>query len=280
MSNVLLHAAAAAILFLVLRSMTGRLWPSALVAALFAIHPLRVESVAWVAGRKDVLSGLFFMLALGAYVQYVRHSFSLARYAAVVGTFALGLMSKPIMMTLPAVLLLLDGWPLGRMTSGGDGLPFRDPSEAFLRWLPMRRKRGTVRRGRYDSCHRRREQSAVAARRPGPGEDSALGAGRRLRLAVHDVRKDDRNRVSRRPRAHRVADSQRPGCLSDLPGADRLSRASDPFVSSPGSQPSALENRRRRRAVVRHLRWGIGILAAMSVFAHRLAVVRRNVGAG
>ena len=82
------------------------------------------------------------MLTLGAYVQYVRHSFSLARYAAVVGTFALGLMSKPIMMTLPAVLLLLDGWPLGRMTSGGDGLPFRDPSEAFLRWLPDGRKGG------------------------------------------------------------------------------------------------------------------------------------------
>ena len=75
---MLLHAATAILLFLVLRAMTGDLWPSAFVAAVFAIHPLRVESVAWVAERKDVLSGLFFMLTLGAYVGYVRRPFSLA----------------------------------------------------------------------------------------------------------------------------------------------------------------------------------------------------------
>ena len=117
--------------------MTGRLWPSALVAALFAIHPLRVESVAWVTERKDVLSGLFFMLTLGAYVNYVRHPFSFARYAAVIVFFALGLMSKSIMVTLPAVLLLLDCWPLGRMTDRWRTVPtFRDPSGAFSRWMP------------------------------------------------------------------------------------------------------------------------------------------------
>ena len=71
LTNLLLHAATAILLFLVLRQMTGALWPSAFVAAVFAIHPLRVESVAWVAERKDVLSGLFFMLTLGAYVRYV-----------------------------------------------------------------------------------------------------------------------------------------------------------------------------------------------------------------
>ena len=70
--NVALHAITAALLFLLLRQMTGRVWPSALVAALFAVHPLRVESVAWIAERKDVLSGLFFVLTLGAYVRYVR----------------------------------------------------------------------------------------------------------------------------------------------------------------------------------------------------------------
>ena len=115
LTNVLLHAATAILLFLVLRRMTGDLWPSAFVAAVFAIHPLRVESVAWVAERKDVLSGLFFMLTLWAYVGYVRRPFSLVRYLAVMALFALGLMAKPMLVTLPFVLLLLDYWPLGRM---------------------------------------------------------------------------------------------------------------------------------------------------------------------
>ena len=114
LTNVLLHAASAVTLFLVLWRMTGGLWPSALVAALFALHPLHVESVAWVAERRDVLSGLFFMLTLGAYGEYVRHPRSLGRYLAVVGFFALGLMAKPMLVTLPPLLLLLDFWPLGR----------------------------------------------------------------------------------------------------------------------------------------------------------------------
>ena len=87
------------------------------MAALFAIHPLRVESVAWVAERKDVLSGLFFMLTLWAYVGYVRRPFSLVRYLIVAVLFALGLMAKPMLVTLPLVLLLLDYWPLGRLGS-------------------------------------------------------------------------------------------------------------------------------------------------------------------
>ena len=119
----LLHAVTAIVLFLVLWRMTDELWPSAIVAGLFAIHPLRVESVAWVAERKDVLSGLFFMLTLAAYLGYVRHPFSLARYLAVVLLFALGLMAKPMLVTLPFVLLLLDYWPLGRF--GGDCPHFR-----------------------------------------------------------------------------------------------------------------------------------------------------------
>jgi tetratricopeptide (TPR) repeat protein len=112
--NVAIHAAAAVALFLVLQSMTGALWRCAFVAALFALHPLRVESVAWVAERKDVLSGLFFMLTVGAYVRYVRGPFSMFRYLAVLFVFALALMSKPMVATLPLVLLLLDYWPLGR----------------------------------------------------------------------------------------------------------------------------------------------------------------------
>ncbi len=114
-TNVLLHAAAAILLFQVLRRMTGNLWPAAFAAAVFAIHPLRAESVAWVSERKDVLSGLFFMLTLAAYLGYVRHPFSIVRYAVLLLTFALGLMSKPMLVTLPFVLLLLDYWPLGRM---------------------------------------------------------------------------------------------------------------------------------------------------------------------
>jgi Flp pilus assembly protein TadD len=112
-TNVLLHTTAVLLLFSVLRGMTGALWRSAFVAAVFAIHPLRAESVAWVAERKDVLSAVFFMLTLGAYVYYVRQP-SLKRYLFVLLFFALGLMSKPMLVTLPLLLLLLDYWPLAR----------------------------------------------------------------------------------------------------------------------------------------------------------------------
>ena len=113
-TNVLLHTASAILLFLVLRQMTGALWRSAFVAALFAIHPLRVESVAWVAERKDVLGAFFFMLTLGAYARYVRQPNSLARYLMVAAAFVLALLSKPTVVTLPFALLLLDYWPLQR----------------------------------------------------------------------------------------------------------------------------------------------------------------------
>ncbi|HVV71040.1 MAG TPA: tetratricopeptide repeat protein, partial [Verrucomicrobiae bacterium] len=122
LDNVLLHAAAAILLFLVLRGMTGAQWRSAFVAALFAIHPLRAESVAWVAERKDVLSGVFFMLTLGIYVRYARGPRSPARFAPVAALFAIGLMCKGMLVTLPFVLLLLDWWPLCRLrVETGDG---------------------------------------------------------------------------------------------------------------------------------------------------------------
>jgi tetratricopeptide (TPR) repeat protein len=114
LTAVLLHAANTILLFLVLRSMTGDLWPAAFVAALFGIHPLHVESVAWVAERKDVLSTLFFMLSLAAYVGYARRPFSIFRYLLVTLLFALGLMAKAMLVTLPLVFLLLDYWPLAR----------------------------------------------------------------------------------------------------------------------------------------------------------------------
>jgi len=114
LTSLLLHLAAVWLLFEVLRRMTGYLWRSAAVAALFAIHPLHVESVAWVAERKDVLSGLFFVLTLGAYLRFTRRR-TAGAYAAVVLLFALGLLSKSMLVTLPCVLLLLDVWPLGRL---------------------------------------------------------------------------------------------------------------------------------------------------------------------
>ncbi|HEU0210102.1 MAG TPA: tetratricopeptide repeat protein [Candidatus Udaeobacter sp.] len=113
LTNVLLHIASAFLLFLALKQMTGALWRSAAVAAFFAIHPQRVESVAWISERKDVLSGLFFMATILAYVRYTARP-SLGRYAVVVILFALGLMSKSMLVTLPLVLLVLDYWPLAR----------------------------------------------------------------------------------------------------------------------------------------------------------------------
>ena len=117
LTNVLLHTATTILLFLILRRMTGALWRSAFVAAAFAIHPIHVESVAWVSERKDVLSGLFFVLTLGAYVRYARLPWSPHRYLMVVLMYVLGLMSKPMLVTLPFVLMLLDYWPLGRLTT-------------------------------------------------------------------------------------------------------------------------------------------------------------------
>ena len=112
-ANVALHNIAAVLLFLVFRAMTGSSWRCAFVAAIFAIHPMRVESVAWIAERKDVLSGVFFMLTLGAYVRYARVP-SLSRYVTMSILLACGLMSKATFVTVPLVLLLLDYWPLQR----------------------------------------------------------------------------------------------------------------------------------------------------------------------
>jgi protein O-mannosyl-transferase len=116
-TSALLHLANTLLLFALLRQMTGATWRSGLVAALFAVHPLHVESVAWVAERKDVLSTFFWMLTLAAYVWYVRRP-GWRRYLAVAGAFSLGLMAKPMIVTLPVVLLLLDVWPLGRWPAG------------------------------------------------------------------------------------------------------------------------------------------------------------------
>ena len=134
-TNVLLHMATALLLFLLLRRMTGALWRSAFVAAVFAIHPLRAESVAWVAERKDVLSGLFFMLTIWAYVRYTRRP-SAGGYGLLLFLLAFGLMSKPMLVTLPFVLVLLDYWPLNRMGTGPSAPNF-PARKLILEKLPL-----------------------------------------------------------------------------------------------------------------------------------------------
>ena len=114
LTNLIFHIANTLLLFVVLKQMTGAIWPSAFVAALFALHPLHVESVAWVAERKDVLSTFFWILTMWAYVRYVRRP-KIVSYLLVVVFFVLGLISKPMLVTLPFVLLLLDYWPLDRL---------------------------------------------------------------------------------------------------------------------------------------------------------------------
>ena len=117
LTSLLLHLVNTLLLFLVLERMTGKLLASSFVAALFALHPLHVESVAWIAERKDVLSALFWMLTLWTYVRYTERR-TINRYLAVLFFFALGLLSKPMLVTLPCVMLLLDYWPLGRLHVG------------------------------------------------------------------------------------------------------------------------------------------------------------------
>jgi len=125
LTSLLLHLANTVLLFLVLKRMTGAVWPSAFVAAVFGLHPLQVESVAWLAERKNVLSGFFSILTIGAYVRYAERP-GINRLLLVVLVFGLCIMTKPMVVTLPFVLLLLDYWPLGRLKPG------RQPKEEDL----------------------------------------------------------------------------------------------------------------------------------------------------
>jgi len=148
--NVALHAAAAVCLFAAFVKLTGAPGRSLVAAAVFAVHPLRVESVAWITERKDVLSGLFLATTLLAYGWYVEKPTSRGRYAALLLSFAAGLLSKGILVTLPVALLILDWWPLRRVTTAGplglagvgggrgDGdLPRRTPLELVVEKLPL-----------------------------------------------------------------------------------------------------------------------------------------------
>jgi len=131
LTNVLLLVADVVLLFLFLAGATGQMWPSAAVAALFAVHPMNVEDVAWVAERKAVLSVFFMLWALIAYNWYTRRP-GLARYVLVAALFGLALMSKAMIVTLPFAMLLLDYWPLNRAAAIEHGEPARSPWRAFF----------------------------------------------------------------------------------------------------------------------------------------------------
>ncbi|NOS72139.1 MAG: tetratricopeptide repeat protein [Verrucomicrobia bacterium] len=146
LTNVLLHVANTVLLFLVLNRMTGAVWRSAFVAALFGWHPSHVESVAWVAERKDVLSAFFWVLTLGAYARYVEQirvpspkstASKVVWYGVTLALFTLGLMSKPMMVTLPFVLLLLDYWPLQRLQLKAQGSKFKTLSSLIREKTPF-----------------------------------------------------------------------------------------------------------------------------------------------
>jgi hypothetical protein len=140
-TNVALHAASAVLLFLALLRGSGALGCSAFVGAVFAVHPLHVESVAWISERKDTLSGFFFALSLLAWVHYAKRP-GVLRYLAVVSSAALGLMAKPMLVTLPFVLLLLDAWPLERLR-GQTGAPIARASRSAA-LEPARLRRALV----------------------------------------------------------------------------------------------------------------------------------------
>lgn len=180
LDSVMIHALNAAVLFLVLRWATKRVGPSLLVAALFALHPINVESVAWVAERKNVLSTLFFLLAIAAYVRYARKP-DWPRYLLVSALFAAGLMAKPMVITLPFILLLLDYWPFERMSfdpnSHGSAVSSAPPmslSRLLLEkipllffsvasaWVTLKAQRGAVRTFEEFPFTIRIENAAVA----------------------------------------------------------------------------------------------------------------------
>jgi len=129
--SAILHAINTVLVFFVFRKMTGTFWPSTFIAAFFGLHPLHVESVAWAAERKDVLSAFFWLLTILVYVRYVRRP-HFKRYALVILFFALGLMAKPMLVTLPLLLLLLDYWPLGRIQFRKRNPLSKDPATISL----------------------------------------------------------------------------------------------------------------------------------------------------
>ena len=162
--NTLIHAANTLLIFYFLLRTTHARWPSALVAALFALHPLHVESVAWASERKDTLSTFFGLLSLIAYVRYAEAP-SISRYAWVAITLALGLLAKPMLVTWPFVMLLLDYWPLRRLGRDSIGTPRRSELATELPQICSREIAVVCSRSRCPSlslCSRNRMEALCA----------------------------------------------------------------------------------------------------------------------
>ena len=157
--NLFFHMANTLLLFLVFHRMTKVLWQSAFVAAVFALHPLHVESVAWISERKDVLSTFFWMLTMGAYVFYVEKQ-ELKRYFLALFFFALGLMAKPMLVTLPFAFFLLDYWPLRRLMTGKSSVNKHTQSEKFLntRSKKKERRRSAKKAGHVNEAEKQNRQ--------------------------------------------------------------------------------------------------------------------------
>ena len=162
LTNVLLHALSVLLLFAFLHRATGRQWLSAWVASMFALHPLHVESVAWVAERKDVLSTMFAMLALWCYVRWVKRP-SVRGYLLMALAFGLGLMAKPMIVTLPLVMLLLDVWPLGRGARWREKVPlFAMSAASAVVTILVQQASGAVRTAAQFPFSLRVENAAVS----------------------------------------------------------------------------------------------------------------------
>ncbi|MRR15228.1 MAG: tetratricopeptide repeat protein [Deltaproteobacteria bacterium] len=163
LTNLLLHIMSTLLLFWLFRRMTGALWPSAFIAAFFALHPLHVESVAWIAERKDVLSGFFWMLTLCLYVYYTEKP-TIRRYGLVLLSFTCGLMSKSMVVTLPVILILLDYWPLGRLQTRTIRTGLADGVTDSVNVKPLKTKAGknTLKKKITPPDDRKSPQSMVA----------------------------------------------------------------------------------------------------------------------
>ncbi len=134
-SSLFIHILSSVVLFLVFKRMTNSMWQSAFVAIVFGVHPLHVESVAWISERKDVLAGLFWVLTMWAYVRY-HDSANTKYYYLSIGLFALGLLAKPMLVTLPFVLLLMDYWPLNRIRFGEE-TPMRGKKKTTVSFIHL-----------------------------------------------------------------------------------------------------------------------------------------------
>ena len=217
-TNLLIHIASTLLLFVLLQRMTREDGPSAFVAALFAVHPLHVESVAWLAERKDVLSSFFLLVTIWTYVRYVERP-GTGRYLAVAGAYALALMSKPMVVTLPFALLLLDVWPLRRLGKAEDPA-FR--SESRPSGLPGREGAAAGDGAGDERGDVRRPEAGWGGRRPVgavPAVADQERAHRICRLPVGDGLADASGGVLSVARHRRVGGRRRGGDL------DRAHRA-------------------------------------------------------